>query len=94
MDSTEQPQRVGSEVGWILGEMVREDFRRSGISLLGLSVAANIPRTTLRTKMAHGDFTVAELYRIAPHVGANVLTWTAQLETRLKDSRTPEKVSA
>lgn len=90
----EPAKGIDGEAKRLLGEVVRSDFDKARLALSAVAVYADIPRNTLRRKLAHGDFTVAELYRLAPVLGANVLTWAAHVETRVTEYRAAEKASA
>lgn len=78
------PERIDARAKRLIVRIVERDFVRSGVARSALAQLTNIPRETLRRKMASGDLTVGELYLIAQHINADADLWFELLASRLK----------
>lgn len=64
-----------------IATMVRRAVESTGETVLGLSKATGIPRTTLDRRMRGlQSFTTSELIRIAEHLGVSAAEWVAAVE--------------
>lgn len=82
-----KPPKRDENASRLLAELVTADFTKSNISRSSLAHQTHIPRETLRRKMSRGDFTVPELYKIAPLIGGDPLVWIARVDSAMaKDS--------